>query len=362
MSRIQVTPERLFEASREVERTRAQMGDTREELVRLIRWMESMWSGMVRERFLERFEETQPRMIETLEHLTHIAKELRDIGVRFQQADEMSGAAVAGAVATMSIGLKAANSPSDKGYRMLYNSQWHMWLPVNEKGVTDQAALQAFEKDKGKLDISTLNQGPGPVEPLDQDLIQLQIEAFKLGVNPFTGEPVTESYAKLMIASLKWSQIVAGIGLVTGSLSGGKGPYKGRGTNPAIAKVKQTIKDAKVKREKSSKGANGTGNALVKDTGSISKNTANLRIWAEKNDWVRQDTAGGVEQWGVKNGDGTFSWRLKLKPEASTREGLGTGSNQPRFDARLDDKGTYVNPFTGEKGGRSVGTHISLGE
>jgi hypothetical protein len=77
---------------------------------------------------------------------------------------------------------------------------------------------------------------------------------------------------------------------------------------------------------------------------------------------VRQDTAGGVEQWGVKNADGTFSWRLKLKPEPSTREGLGAGSNQPRFDARLDDKGTYINPFTGETGGRSVGTHIPLGK
>lgn len=109
-------------------------------------------------------------------------------------------------------------------------------------------------------------------------------------------------------------------------------------------------------------GVKGSGNALVKDTGSISKNTANLRTWAEKNGWVRQDTAGGVEQWGVKNADGTFSWRLKLKPEASTREGLGAGSNQPRFDARLDDKGTYINPFTGETGGRSVGTHIPLGE
>lgn len=263
MSRIQVTPERLFEASREVERTRAQMGDTREELVRLIRWMESMWSGMVRERFLERFEETQPRMIETLEHLTHIAKELRDIGVRFQQADEMSGAAVAGSVATMSIGLKAANSPSNKGYRMVYNSQWHMWLPVNEKGVTDQAALQAFEKDKGNLDISTLNQGPGPVEPIDQDLIQLQIEALELRVNPFTGEPVTDSYAKMMIASLKWSQIVGGIGLVVGSAKGSKGPYKGRGTSAALDKVKQTIRDAKVKREKSSKGANGMGKSVT---------------------------------------------------------------------------------------------------
>ena len=62
---------------------------------------------MVRERFLERFEENQPRMIETLENLAHMAKELREIGRRFQQADEVSGAAVAGAVATMSIGLKS---------------------------------------------------------------------------------------------------------------------------------------------------------------------------------------------------------------------------------------------------------------
>lgn len=106
----------------------------------------------------------------------------------------------------------------------------------------------------------------------------------------------------------------------------------------------------------------GTGNALVKDTGSIAENTRNLRTWAKNKGWEQQNTAGGVEQWGVKNADGTFSWRLKLKPEVSTREGLGAGSNQPRFDARLDDKGTYINPFTGETGGRGIGTHIPLGE
>lgn len=66
--------------------------------------------------------------------------------------------------------------------------------------------------------------------------------------------------------------------------------------------------------------------------------------------------------WGTKNSDGVFSWRLKLKPQASTREGLGSGSNKPRFDARLDDKGTYVNPFTGETGDRIIGTHIPLGK
>ncbi len=73
------------------------------------------------------------------------------------------------------------------------------------------------------------------------------------------------------------------------------------------------------------------------------------------------NTSGGVEHWGIKGKGGVFSWRLKIKSEASTREGLKAGSNQPRFDARLDDKGSYINPFTGEMGGRSIGTRIPLG-
>ncbi|QKS54851.1 hypothetical protein HUB98_15605 [Paenibacillus barcinonensis] len=166
-------------------------------------------------------------------------------GRRFQQADEVSGAAVAGSVATMSIGLKATQSNDDKGYQMAYNSQWHMWLPVNDQGVTDQGSL---------------SQGMAPAQPPDQDLIQLQIEAFELGVNPFTGEPVTDDYAQMMITSLKWSQIVAGIGMVTGSMKSGKGPYKGRGTSAALDKVKQTIRDAKAKRENSGNATNGVGN------------------------------------------------------------------------------------------------------
>ncbi|MDM5280273.1 WXG100 family type VII secretion target [Paenibacillus silvae] len=260
MSRIQVTPERLFEAAREVEDAREQMEDTREELVRLIRWMESMWSGMVRERFLERFEENQPRMSETLESLAQIAKELREIGVRFQQADEVSGAAVAGNVATKSIGLKATQSNDDKGYQMKYDTYLRIWLPVNENGLTDQAALQAYERDHGKIDVTKMGQPPGANPAPEQDLIQLQIEAFELGVNPFTGEPVTDDYAKMMISSLKWSQIVAGIGMVTGSMKSGKGPYKGRGTSAALDKVKQTIRDAKAKREQAGNSGKGTGN------------------------------------------------------------------------------------------------------
>ncbi|PYE51797.1 hypothetical protein DFQ00_102593 [Paenibacillus barcinonensis] len=79
-------------------------------------------------------------------------------------------------------------------------------------------------------------------------------------MNPFTGEPVTDDYAKMMISSLKWSQIVAGIGMVTGSMKSGKGPYKGRGTSAALDKVKQTIRDAKAKREQAGKSGKGPGN------------------------------------------------------------------------------------------------------
>ena len=56
---------------------------------------------------------------------------------------------------------------------------------------------------------------------------------------------------------------------------------------------------------------------------------------------------------------GNFSWRLKIKPQGSTRTGLEAGSQVPRFDARLGP-GYYINPLTGQTGGRAVGTHIPL--
>lgn len=56
---------------------------------------------------------------------------------------------------------------------------------------------------------------------------------------------------------------------------------------------------------------------------------------------------------------GGFEWRLKVKPQGSTRPGLQPGSQVPRFDARTGP-GQYVNPFTGQRGGRGVGTHLPL--
>lgn len=65
---------------------------------------------------------------------------------------------------------------------------------------------------------------------------------------------------------------------------------------------------------------------------------------------------------GRQNSSGNFSWRLKLKKEGSTTPGLQADSQVPRFDARLDTSGTYVNPFTGARGNKSVGTHIPLNQ
>ena len=105
------------------------------------------------------------------------------------------------------------------------------------------------------------------------------------------------------------------------------------------------------------------GTSFQKAVGQLSEvgqqNVRTLQGWAKSKGWARK-SGDGPEVWGVKDAKGNFSWRLKIKPEASNREGLQAGSNQPRFDARLDTNGTYINPFTGQTGSKAVGTHISL--
>jgi hypothetical protein len=84
-----------------------------------------------------------------------------------------------------------------------------------------------------------------------------------------------------------------------------------------------------------------------------------LRNWARSKGWIKKPTTDGPEVWGIQQQD-IFSWRLKIKPEVSTRPGLESSSQKPRFDARLDDKGTYINPLTGQTGNRKTGTHLDL--
>ncbi len=84
-----------------------------------------------------------------------------------------------------------------------------------------------------------------------------------------------------------------------------------------------------------------------------------LRSWAKSKGWQRlPNSQGGPEIWGITK-LGKFEFRLKIKPESSLRTGLDSGSQIPRFDARLSE-GAYVNPFTGEVGNSKIGTHNPL--
>jgi RHS repeat-associated protein len=86
-----------------------------------------------------------------------------------------------------------------------------------------------------------------------------------------------------------------------------------------------------------------------------------LRGWAKSKGWEKlPNSQGAPETWGSFNAStNKQQWNLKIKPEASLREGLDINSNVPRAAARYKE-GIYVNPFTNESGGGSVGKHISL--
>ncbi|WP_228469527.1 HNH endonuclease [Paenibacillus sp. JNUCC31] len=141
----------------------------------------------------------------------------------------------------------------EKGYRMAYDYEWKIWKPVGENGDSDHAAMQAYEKDKGSLDYATLKQDPHPVEPV-QDIYQLQIKAFELGIHPFTGEPVSDSYAQMMITMLKWNQVGMGVQMVVGSMYSGKSMSKSPAMNSATSQMMRNIQNAEAASKKTSVG------------------------------------------------------------------------------------------------------------
>lgn len=256
MSTIKVTPEQLHHVSNQVDQARQQLEGIRSDLTRQIMFIQAMWMGATQERFYYEFERSKPILERALESMVNTSKDLKDIAARFQEADagQVSLAGATGAVGAMAMTtrLTGNGNPEDKGYRMAYNSAFGVWLPVNEKGVTDQAALQAYEKDKGNLDVKGM-QGPMNMEPPGEDIFALQIKAFENGIHPFTGEPVSNKYAQTMVASLKLSQIFMAVSMVKGSMPGSKGPFRLPSSNPAVAKIKKHI-------EAASLGATSSGN------------------------------------------------------------------------------------------------------
>jgi WXG100 family type VII secretion target len=252
MSTIKVTPEQLHHVSNQVDQARQQLEHIRGDLTRQLMFIQMMWMGATQERFYYEFEQSRPILDKALESMVNTSKELKDIATRFQDADAqlVSLGGATGAVGAAAMMTKSAgdSSSGDKGYRMAYNSMFGRWMPVNEKGVTDQAALQAYERDQGHLDVNRMQ--AVNVEPPGEDIFTLQIKAFQNGIHPYTGEPVSDSYAQTMVTSLKFAQVFMAIQMVRGSMPGGKGPFRLPSSSPAVAKIKKNMEAAKEKTGK----------------------------------------------------------------------------------------------------------------
>ncbi|WP_340399974.1 WXG100 family type VII secretion target [Paenibacillus sp. FSL H8-0079] len=266
MSTIKVTPEQLHHVSNQVDQARQQLESIRSDLTRQIMFVQMMWMGATQERFYYEFEQSRPILDKALESMVNTSKELKDIATRFQDADAQKGSlgGAFGAVGAAAMMTKSAGGSSlgDKGYRMAQINmfgKW-VWMPVNENGVADQAALQAYQRDQGNLDFNRMQ--AVNVEPPGEDIFALQIKAFEMGIHPTTGEPVSDKYAQMMVTSLKFSQIFMAIQMVRGSMPGSKGPHRLPASNPAVAKIKQHIEAAKAKEKGNSKFLDGSVKGL----------------------------------------------------------------------------------------------------
>lgn len=253
MSTIKVTPEQLHRVSNQVDQARQQLESIRSDLTRQIMFVQMMWMGATQERFYYEFEQSRPILDKALESMVNTSKELRDIATRFQDADAQKGS-LGGAIGAVGAAVMMTKSTGDsgsgdKGYRMAKINMFGKWvnMPVKEKGVADQAALQAYERDQGNLDFNRMQ--AVNVEPPGEDIFALQIKAFEMGIHPTTGEPVSDKYAQMMVASLKFSQIFMAVSMVKGSMPGSKGPFRLPSSNPAVAKIKQHIEKAESKAE-----------------------------------------------------------------------------------------------------------------
>ncbi|MGG4399794.1 WXG100 family type VII secretion target [Paenibacillus amylolyticus] len=263
MSTIKVTPEQLHHVSNQVDQARQQLEHIRSELTRQIMFVQMMWMGATQERFYYEFEQSRPILDKALESMVGISKELKEIATRFENVDaeKVSLGSAVGAVGAGVVMKTLGNDASteDKGYRMAQVNVYGklMWMPVNENGVTDQAALQAYKKDQGHLDINRMQ--ATDAEAPGEDIYAMQIKAFENGIHPFTGEPVSDKYAQMMLTSLKFSQLFMAFQMVRGSMPGGKGPFRLPASDPAVAKIKKNLEARKANEQK--KGSEGKGQA-----------------------------------------------------------------------------------------------------
>ncbi|WP_145413126.1 WXG100 family type VII secretion target [Paenibacillus xylanexedens] len=268
MNTIKVTPQQLHHVSSQVDQARQQLEHIQDHLSKQIMFLQAMWMGVTQERFYNDFARSRPVLQKALESMVYTSKELKDIAIRFENADAEKGSlgGVIGAVgAAVMMKSSASDAGSeDKGYRMAQVDVLGrlMWMPVNENGVPDQASLKAYEKDQGHLDINRMQ--AGHAEEPGEDINALQIKAFENRIHPFTGEPVSDKYAQIMLTSLKFSQIFMAFQMVRGSIPGRKGPFRLPASDPAVVKIKKNLEAAEAGKGSNIKGT-GQSNWKIND-------------------------------------------------------------------------------------------------
>ncbi|WP_366290604.1 WXG100 family type VII secretion target [Paenibacillus sp. AN1007] len=206
MSTIKVTPEQLLHVSKQIEQGRQQLESIRSDLIARIGFIESQWTGATQERFFYDFLQSRPVLDRALESMVKSSQDLKIIAERFKQADQeqVSVGAVAGSIALQKM-VSNSNHNSDKTeYTMVYNTQFRKMMPTDKDGNVTPETLRAYERDTGSLDMKSAPD----VEPEGEDIMQYQVNELKNGVYPFSGEPVSENRARLLITSLQASNML----------------------------------------------------------------------------------------------------------------------------------------------------------
>ncbi|KAA8782368.1 WXG100 family type VII secretion target [Paenibacillus amylolyticus] len=255
MSTIKVTPEQLHHVSNQVDQARQQLEHIQDNLSRQIMFLQAMWMGVTQERFYDDFARSRPVLQKALESMVYTTKELKDIAIRFENADAEKGSlgSVIGAVGAAAMMKSSASDAGsgNKGYRMKKVDVYgrYVWVPVNENGELDYTAVQAYAKDQGNVNIDRM-QGVH-VEAPEEDIFKMQVKSLENRIHPFTGEPVSDKYAQMMLTSLKFSQIFMAFQMVRGSMPGRKGPFRLPASDPAVAKIKKNLEAAEAGKTRS---------------------------------------------------------------------------------------------------------------
>ncbi|MBB6022932.1 WXG100 family type VII secretion target [Paenibacillus sp. JGP012] len=206
MSTIKVTPEQLLHVSKQIEQGRQQLESIRNDLTARIGFIESQWAGATQERFFYDFQQSRPVLNRALESMVKSSQELVAIAERFQQADQeqVSLGTVAGLIPIKKMESNSNHNPDTPEYTMVYNTQFRKMMPTDKDGNVTPETLRAYERDTGSLDMKSAPD----VEPEGEDIMQYQVNELKNGVYPFSGEPVSENRARVLITSLQASNML----------------------------------------------------------------------------------------------------------------------------------------------------------